>query len=369
MSIGDTSSARTPRQWRWVFGAVWLIFLVYPLTAVATVDRPMALRVVGVAVIVAFAVVYIAACVVFMNGRPGQRQVPNRVRLGFSVVLGALTLALFPIIHEQAFGLAGFLMAIISFIAPRRLQIVVIVSLVAAAWLVPRLFGWTIDFGVVAIMAAIGTTMIAIRAISERESERESAEERQRELNAELAVVAERERVARDVHDILGHSLTVISVKTELAGRLVDLDPERAKAEIDEVNALAREALAEVRSTVGRLRTPELPTVIASAGSALAAAGIAAELPDADVQTPNSTLFAWVLREAVTNVVRHSGASTCRVVVVPDAITIADDGDGSPLLAYGNGLRGLSERVAGAGGTLTVDSDVTGTTISARVVG
>ncbi|GAA4663349.1 sensor histidine kinase [Gordonia humi] len=357
------------RSWRWAFGAVWLIFLVYPLVAVAKSDNSTLVKVLGFVDLGVFFLVYVAACIVLMSSPPRESSGEHdRARWLFTATLVVLTVALFPVIHADAFGLAGFLMAVVSFIAPRRLQVVIVILLVAATYAVPKLAGWNVDFGTFAIMVAVGTTMIAIRAVSEREREREAGEERQRQLNSELAVVAERESVARDVHDILGHSLTVISVKTELAGRLVDLDPERAKAEIAEVNKLSRDALAEVRSTVGRLRTPELPSGLASAASALSAAGIDADVPDPDdVDTPHATLFAWVLRESVTNVVRHSGASSCRVAVERDTIAVSDDGTGSPLLVYGNGLRGLSERVADAGGELIVRSDEDGTVVTASM--
>ena len=166
----------------------------------------------------------------------------------------------------------------------------------------------------------------------------------------------ERERVARDVHDVLGHSLTVVSVKAQLAERLVDADPERAKAELVEIQALTRQALAEVRATVGGLRAARLDDEVAAAGRALAAAGVGARLPgDLDVLDPRRrTVAAWAVREAVTNVVRHSGATTCTVDLGPDGLVVTDDGCGPPRVD-GNGLRGLRERVAASGGALSVD--------------
>ena len=107
----------------------------------------------------------------------------------------------------------------------------------------------------------------AIRLMTDRGQEYEA-------MSRELALVAERERVARDVHDVLGHSLTVVTVKAELAERLVDLDPERAKAELAEIQALSRQALAEIRATVGGLRLARLDDELASARTALVGAGI-----------------------------------------------------------------------------------------------
>ena len=211
------------------------------------------------------------------------------------------------------------------------------------------------------IVAFVMVLMISARGAEQR---RDEAEARQREADERLAVVAERERVARDVHDILGHSLTVMTVKTELAGRLVDIDPERAKAELAELHSLSRQALAEVRSTVGALRTPDLRTELASACTALTAAEIDADLPvDVDVPAVRGSLFAWALRESVTNVVRHSGASRCVVKVEPTRMTVRDDGRGIPDHAFGNGLRGLTERVESAGARLSVRGDGVGTTV------
>src|SRR5690606_543184 len=125
----------------------------------------------------------------------------------------------------------------------------------------------------------------------------------------------ERERVARDVHDVLGHSLTVVSVKAELAERLVDVDPARARAELVEIQSLTREALAEIRATVSGLRVARLGDELVAARTALTGAGIEADLPEnPDVVDPRHRIVvAWVLREAVTNVVRHSGATRCTV--------------------------------------------------------
>ncbi|WP_433522345.1 histidine kinase [Nocardia pseudovaccinii] len=178
-----------------------------------------------------------------------------------------------------------------------------------------------------------------------------------RRQQAELAIVEERNRVARDVHDILGHSLTVITVKTELAQRLIDVDLIRAKAEMADVERLAREALAGVRDTVGGLREVSLRGELANARTALAAADIAAALPDALPDTRNSELFGWVLREAVTNVIRHSAARHCTVTVTETSIEVADDGRGLGTVDSGSGLSGLRERVRAAGGTLTLSSE------------
>ncbi|ATL71682.1 sensor histidine kinase [Nocardia terpenica] len=177
-----------------------------------------------------------------------------------------------------------------------------------------------------------------------------------RAQRAELAVVEERNRVARDVHDILGHSLTIITVKTELAQRLMDIDPARARTEMADVERLAREALAGVRDTVGGLREMSLSRELANARTALHAAGVEAEIPaDPGLPSERGVVLGWVLREAVTNVVRHSAARHCTVLVSESGIEISDDGIGLGAdTEFGSGLSGLRERVRAAGGTLTV---------------
>jgi len=183
----------------------------------------------------------------------------------------------------------------------------------------------------------------------------------QNELAA-LAVAEERNRVARDMHDILGHSLTVIAVKAELAGRLITLAPDKATAEVAQLEDLARGALADVRATVSGYRGVNISSELASARSALEAAGIEPELPGAADEVPAKSreLFGWVLREAVTNVVRHSGASRCTVTLSRRTIQVDDDGRGPGGSSDGGGLRGLRERAAAQGATLSLGRSAMG---------
>ena len=173
---------------------------------------------------------------------------------------------------------------------------------------------------------------------------------------AVLAAERERARIARDMHDLLGHSLTTVTVKAALASRLVDSDPARARAEMQDVERLTREALADVRATVSGFRDVRLSTELVNARAVLAAAGIDVDLPGAveNVEGDLAGLFGWVLREGVTNVVRHSRAARVTVVVEPRAIEIVDDGiarDGAEVL-QGNGLSGIAERAAAVGGRM-----------------
>jgi two-component system sensor histidine kinase DesK len=189
-----------------------------------------------------------------------------------------------------------------------------------------------------------------------------------------LSVAAERERISRDMHDILGHSLTAIAIKAGLAARLADRDPQAARAEMTEVEEIARQALTDVRATAAALRLVRLTTELAGARSVLMAAGIEAEVPTAVEPMPDeeSELLGYVVREAVTNVVRHSQAHTCVITVAPKMVRIADDGVGRRpgLPAGGSGLHGLRERVAAAGGELDQEWPPSGgTVLTARLAG
>ncbi|HWC24076.1 MAG TPA: histidine kinase [Flexivirga sp.] len=181
-----------------------------------------------------------------------------------------------------------------------------------------------------------------------------------RQVNAELMVQQERNRMARDLHDILGHSLTVITVKAELAGRLLDAGAdERARTEVADLERLSRTALADVRRAVEGYREISLSGELARAKEALAAAGITGHTPTALDQVPADLVepFAWTVRECVTNVLRHSRASTCTITVTPSSITVADDGVGiTSDTDDGNGLAGLRERALAAGAVLITRS-------------
>jgi two-component system sensor histidine kinase DesK len=175
-----------------------------------------------------------------------------------------------------------------------------------------------------------------------------------------LAKVAERERIARDLHDLLGHTLSLVILKSELATKLADRDPERAREEIRDVERIAREALAEVRAAVSGYRSGGLQAEILRARSALATAGVAFECEISKTPVPPSyeAVLCLALREAVTNIVRHAGARLCRVALsVSDttcALTISDDGRGGTA-PFGSGLTGMRERMDVLGGKLTRD--------------
>jgi len=183
------------------------------------------------------------------------------------------------------------------------------------------------------------------------------------EENITLAAVAERERIARDLHDVLGHTLSVIVLKAELAGRLISIDPARATTEIADVERTARTALAEVREAIGGYRARGLAAEIEAARMTLDAAGVmlTAESNSAHTAalTPKEeTTLALALREAVTNIVRHAHATRCGLRFVTEEgqrwLIVEDDGEHLHEIE-GNGIRGIRERVESIGGRFTLE--------------
>jgi two-component system sensor histidine kinase DesK len=205
-------------------------------------------------------------------------------------------------------------------------------------------------------------------------AERNRMNHRLRKANDEiehLATLAERERIARDLHDVLGHTLSVIILKSELAGKLMDRDPQRASKEIGEVEQISRQALSEVRDTIRGYRSRGLEAELAQAKSTLETAGVAANFEAARLPLPalQESVLSMAVREAVTNVVRHAHARTCSLRLEQRNgschLEINDDGRGG-FQNEGNGLRGMRERVEMLGGTLTRDSQ-TGTRLAITV--
>lgn len=185
------------------------------------------------------------------------------------------------------------------------------------------------------------------------------------EMARASAVNEERLRIARDLHDLLGHNLSLIALKSELARRLIAVAPERAANEIGDIEQAARTALQEVREAVANYRTPTLASELHNARAILEAAGVSVQFEGGEQAAPYRILpqhveatLSWALREGVTNVIRHSRAHHCTILLVrgPDmaSVTVTDDGVGileaSGTIAAGNGLRGLAERVAALGG-------------------
>lgn len=241
--------------------------------------------------------------------------------------------------------------------------LVAVLAVATAEWWLLHLSGWFLFYG--------GGLSMVVGCGNIHFAQRKRANERLQKANEEiehLAKVAERERIARDLHDVLGHTLSVIILKSELARKLIDQEPERAKAEIADVEQTSRSALADVRSTIRGYRAHSLEAEIKQAKATLETAGVTVKSESEEVRlTPTQeSVVALVVREAVTNVVRHAHARNCHLRLMPVngncRIEIQDDGRGGGAVE-GNGLRGMRERIEALGGTFQRENSV-GTKLS-----
>ncbi|MFT3805402.1 sensor histidine kinase [Arenimonas sp.] len=225
------------------------------------------------------------------------------------------------------------------------------------------LLAWpkTFAFGSLAITAVIGTMVVAGILFSRARATRNAELRLTQDEVRRLATVAERERIGRDLHDLLGHTLSVVALKSELAGKLLDRDPAAAREQIREVEAVARQALTQVREAVAGTRAAEFEAEVAAARLALLSADIRFDhrLAPIELDGKLEQALAMALREAVTNILRHASARRVDVELGRRddriVLTIADDGRGG-VARQGNGLQGMRERIAAIGGSLEIES-------------
>jgi two-component system sensor histidine kinase DesK len=345
-----------------VWSAVWLWPLLSPAAAIANGDvHPVVPAVAGLS---AFAVLYVAVVIQAFAGPPHRPSPAHLVQL---ILLAALGIAL---TSAYVGSTAGWL-AVMLYVGAAG----------SAALRGPAAFGWAV--GSVAVLVAValahhqdGSTIGAnafnvlmscgLVFVVKRMTEYIS---QLRETQAELArsaVEQERLRFSRDLHDLLGHTLSLVVVKAEVVRRLVPRDPQAAVSQAADIETIGRNALAEVRQAVTGYRARTLAAELDGARTALADAGIALTTRDEATPLPPGAdaLLGWTVREGVTNVIRHSRARHCEIVVHlaggRTTLEIRDDGVGPAAASAGNGLRGLSERLAAAGGALRYERGATG---------
>lgn len=342
---------------RYFFPGFWLIYLGQTISGVNKHSHGLA-AVTGYVIVGVFAIIYLIALQISWGGR-------GRFWLLFTLAV-ALTGAECFFAHSDALVFCVYLSVLI--IGSRReAAFPVVGGLVVATGLLPRFVpGWggQIDWNGALTVFLVAFAMYGFFMIMRSNFELSAA----RTEVARLAAENERSRIARDLHDLLGHSLTTITVKAGLARRLSELDPARAAEEIAAVEQLSRRTLVEVRAAVSGYRDVTLAGELATAQEVLRAAGITAHFPGAvdNVDVDAVEPFGWVVREAITNVVRHSRATNCTIALGPRWIEISDDGRGGDVAGpAGNGLAGLRERLAAGGGTVTTTASANGFTVRA----
>ncbi|MFF2657826.1 sensor histidine kinase [Kitasatospora sp. NPDC058032] len=341
---------------------LWMIYLAYPVGDLLNGGHSTGATVLGWVCLVAFVVGYVL--LVVLRSMPGMR--PRTCR---AVVAGMVGLALTSTFVLGTAFLSLFIYAsvCVAIITPSRYVLRALLAMAALTAGVGLLTHADMDsvwtFTLSAFLA--GAAMSGLQRLVATMKELREA----RAAVAHLAASEERLRLARDLHDLLGHSLSLITLKSELAGRLMDAGKdEAARAQVADIETVARQSLIDVREAVTGFRRPTLPVELAAARTALAAAQVrleaAPDLPDAwpGLAAEEAGALAWALREAVTNVVRHGEGATVCTVRADEAwegdgeryavLEITDDGPGPGKSHPGNGLSGLAERLALVGGRL-----------------
>lgn len=340
----------TSRTGRWI-ASIWLVYLGFVFYEPFEASAPLWLWAVSVLSVLVFLPLYYGS---FHYAGPRPRRA-----LAMVVAIAVLGLALVPI-NVGGCTYVIFSAAIAGFPIRRRVVTLLYVAGLALGLagmfvLRPGPFQDWMGFQVV-LVAIVGLA----NALTFMEKRSQALVRRAQEEVEEMAKLAERERIARDLHDVLGHTLSVIALKSELAAKLADLDPRRAVAEIRDVERVSRLALTEVRAAVEGYRQRGFRGEVQHGTQALGAAGVRleTEISPLTLAAKQETVLALAVREAITNVIRHARATWCRISLRADAnrlvLRVEDDGVGGRLLE-GNGLTGMRERVQAAGGTLTLE--------------
>jgi two-component system sensor histidine kinase DesK len=330
---------------------IFSLFISLPAVIGLVGDEPSTGRVIAV---VAAVVVFMATVVYAIRGRLVSKSLPTVLQALALCAAIAITLTIAD--RSDWSLLFYYVLALGGIRLPRPSNVVSVVAVAAIGSASAKIGGATSDsvwglglslLGIGAAMLSLGELMRANRELIEARAE-----------VARLAVADERTRFARDLHDLLGHSLSVIALKTQLARRRLPDDPRAALNEVVDIESITREALQEVRQAVSGYRRPVLDAELAGARTALDAAGIETTIDRPAVDLPNDVeaVLAWTVREAATNVIRHSRARHSAIRLVPAldhaSLEVLDDGVGAGNGNSGSGLAGLEERLRAAGGRL-----------------
>jgi two-component system, NarL family, sensor histidine kinase DesK len=363
---------------RWLFAAVWLVYLIEPVSDLFGHQHSVLWTAGGLAITVAFCVVY--APLVSMTG-----ELRSRTILRALAGITALAILACVIYGKDWTSLWIYVSAAAGVTLPSlgeqrwtMIGVLVIGALYSICCLISHdgVEDWLV---VLLPVVLIGYAMAGMRMQIELMHQLKQA----RDTVAKLATSEERLRLARDMHDLTGQSLSMITLKSELAAKRLSRLPEGAErdaiaGELADIGQVSRQTLHDIREAVSGYRRPTLAIETITARTALEAAGITLD-DDPDLITLSGTFdpdaeaaLAWCLREAVTNLIRHSGARTCQLCLIVSpgtmSLRITDDGKGfSGSTGNGSGLRNMSERLSAVGGGLTIEPDRSGFRLTAAV--
>jgi two-component system sensor histidine kinase DesK len=372
IALGQT--ARNRRElWRrkilWI--GVWLVFLSSPVHDLVSGHHSTGGAVAGWLGLAVFVALYLSLLFRDMGATPYPSKLIATLIGSMAVLATVLCLTL----GSPWLGLYCYVSVACGIVLPLRVAFWTIPATGAVLLLVGLRTDEDEALNLLLLVLLIGFAMTGVSQLVRTTIELRKA----RATVAQLAANEERLRLARDLHDLLGHSLSLITLKSELAGRMLPDHPDKAAQQVADIEQVSRQALVDVREAVTGYRRPRLAPELAGAQVALTAAGITAAIPaepDLDgVPEDTESALAWALREAITNVVRHSGAARCTVDLVRRQtldgpvveLSVEDDGSGGSGTGPGNGLTGLTERLEKAGGTLEAGRVKHGFRLTARL--
>jgi two-component system sensor histidine kinase DesK len=372
--VGTVTQARRPAHDYWFafFGAhsdprgrllcvaTALTFLAFPLSDLLSGRLSASSEFLAAAGLVAFAACYLRLFWILPSIATERRHEGGALLAGIAALAAALSIAF----GDEWLGLLVYLSIALALALPTRPALLGIAAVAAAAVAI------TGELDVAVQVIAFGLILVGVRRLMELVRELEAA----RAQVAELAAREERLRLSRDMHDLLGHHLSLIALKSQLARKLMGRDAGAAEREVRDIESVARSSLDEARAAVRGLRRASLAAELDAAREVLEAAGLEARIHSTEpLPAGVEALLGFTAREGATNVIRHSDARRCEILArrVGDVaeLEVRDDGaGGTTAAAEGSGLRGLAERMAEAGGTLeTGPTDEGGFRLIARV--
>lgn len=356
----SSNQAQTHSFWSrygWLLAAVWVVFLTFPVLTIAQSTLPVPARVAGYGLILAFAVIYLRSFYTYSSELGVSASGFARAWIPFLLMLLVVG-ATIPLLGADIISFGPFLISFAAYLLSVRSMwivnaVVLTISLVIAISSGP-LSDYVFLLGLLVVLMvvnAVNTVLIRRSIVAD-------------DLRLDFAVLTEQERMARDVHDALGHSLTAVGLKAQLAERLLDTDIDSARAELQQIQVLTHEAMDSIRATVEGLRRTSLAEELPAIRSALDDAGISTVLIGNPLllDPARSTALSWILREAVTNVLRHAHATTAWICIREHSLSIEDDGDSLAGSKEGHGIRGMRERARHNGAAFEIGASEHGGT-------